>query len=93
MSTHEHRRTPQFTLDVSIDHGPQFGHLITAQVLTRRGGWTVVGTWRWQGLGVPEPLLTDLLTRINAVLTDHLVTRYGVQGELPVLWAGDPDAF
>lgn len=84
---------PQFTLDVSIFHTPQFGHTIAAAVLTKRGGWTTVGTWSWHGRGVPEPLYADLIARVCAVLTEHLVTRYGVQGELPFEPVGDPDPF
>ena len=83
----------QWTLDVSVFHGPEFGHRIYARVLGQHGGWQDVGHWTWKGLGVPEPLLTELNARLVSVITEHLVTRYGVQGELPTRWAGEPDPF
>jgi hypothetical protein len=83
----------QWTLDVTIWHHFSFGHEISARVLTKRGGWVDVGTWRWQGLGIPDSLATDAASRIAAVVQEHLITRYGIQGELDIPWAGDPGPF
>jgi len=85
--------TPQWTLDVTIYHDPAFGHRIVGRVLGRTGGWSDVGSWAWKGLGVPESLLEDIQARVEAVIVEHLVSRYGVQGELPTRWAGEADPF
>jgi hypothetical protein len=80
----------QWTLDVTVYHGPDFGHWVRASVLGRHGGWRLVGTWSWKGLGIPEPLLPDIEARIASVITEHLVTRYGVRQTLPFEHQGDP---
>ena len=90
----DHREPlPQWTLDVTVFHSPDFGHRIKAAVLSKRGNWFQVGQWEWTGLGIPAELLVDVVTRVNAVIEEHLVTRYGVQGTLPMRWAGDPEPF
>jgi hypothetical protein len=81
--------TAQWTLDCSVFHVDGYRHVVLARVLGRRGGWVSVGSWSWTGLGVPEPLVNDLQARIAAVVAEHLVTRYGVEGELPLRWAGE----
>jgi len=77
-----HDPVAQWTLDVTVYHGPQFGHRIHAAVLRRSGGWHPVGDWQWTGLGVPEPLVADCAARIHAVLTEYLISRYGLALQL-----------
>jgi len=81
----------QWTLDVTVYHSRGFGHRVRAAVLDRRGGWHTVGTWSWKGLGFPAEMLPDVQARISAVVAEHLVTRYGIAGQLPFRWAGEPD--
>jgi len=83
-----HEPAAQWTLDVTVWHEPTFGHVIHARTLGRHGGWKNVGTWRWTGLGVPDVILSDLTSRIHGVISEHLVTRYGVQGTLTRLDEG-----
>jgi len=77
------RAVAQWTLDVTVWHGPRIGHSITAKVLSRRGGWVDVGTWQWTGFGVPPDLVADCCARIDSVIAEHLVNRYGVAERLP----------
>jgi hypothetical protein len=85
------RPIQQWTLDVTVSHAPQFGHEIQAQVLTRAGGWTQLGVWRWTGLGIPEDMLDDFRVHLDAIVTEHLITRYGISSQLPLRWAGEPE--
>lgn len=85
------KQAAQWTLDVSVFHDSEFGHRIRARVLGRTGGWVDVGSIQWKGLGVPEDLLRSLCARVEAVLTEHLVTRYGVQGVLDAPCAGEEE--
>lgn len=84
----------QWTMTVQVYHSRDFGHKI---LMCREKGlyggpkWDALGTWK--GLGVPESLLKAASTLVLAAFTEHLVNRYGVQGELPVAWAGEPDPF
>lgn len=80
----------QWTLDVTVFHAPQFGHRVIVRVLGKRAGWDIVGHWDWTGLGIPADLVDDLVAKTAAVICEHLVTRYGIQGVLDVHWAGDP---
>lgn len=87
------KRHWQWALSVVIYHGPGFGHCvdIIEHLKAREPKTSLAG--QWNSLGVPEPVLTSLRTSIDARITEHLVARYGVQGELPTLWAGEPDPF
>jgi hypothetical protein len=83
----------QWALSIGVYHDPSFGHRIelwwgsTARAPHVRSGGT------WKGLGIPEAVLTELRAEIDATVTEHLVTRYGVAGELPLKWSGEPDPF
>jgi hypothetical protein len=92
MSTDREPRA-QWTLDVTVFHGPEFGHQVKAAILSNRGNWMRCGTWTWSGLGIPAEVVTDIQSRVAAIISEHLVTRYGVQGQLPMTWAGDPEPF
>jgi hypothetical protein len=85
------RENCQWTFDVSIYHRSDLGHILRGAVLDRRGGWHVVGTWTWKGLGVPAELVSDIQARVSAVVAEHLVTRYGIANQLPLRWAGEPE--
>jgi hypothetical protein len=80
----------QWTLDVTVFHSRGVGHRLRASVLDRRGGWRTVGSWPWKGLGFPEELLPDIDARVCSVIHEHLITRYGIAGQLPFRWAGEP---
>jgi len=79
----------QWTLDITVYHARGFGHRLRASVLAKRGGWVTVGSWPWRGLGFPSELLPDIHARIEAVIDEHLLTRYGIRDELPLRWAGE----
>jgi len=89
----ESQELAQWTLDVTVYHGRDFGHRIRARVLNRRGGWHHVGTWSWKGIGVPSELIAEIEARVASVITEHLVTRYGISVELPLTWEDDPGPF
>ena len=83
----------QWALSVGIYHGPSFGHRIEMwHGATVREPIMVELGW-WKGLGIPEHVLQHASTMVHAALVEHLVTRYGVQGELPMKWSGDPEPF
>lgn len=83
----------QWTMDVVIWHDQSFGHQMTVTTQTKGRDGRLAGTWNWKGLGVPEDLVYDMEARLIGILTEHLVSRYGVAGELPLKWAGEPDPF
>jgi hypothetical protein len=85
----ERRSSAQFTIDVSVYHDSGFRKSIVCSYLGRRNGWIPAGEWHWTGLGVPADLVDDCVSRVAAVITEHLVTRYGVQGMLDTTWAGE----
>lgn len=84
----------QWTLTFQVYHSRDWGHKL---LMCREKGlyaepkWDSLGTWK--GLGVPETVLKQALSTVVAAISEHLVNRYGVQGELPVAWAGEPDPF
>jgi hypothetical protein len=86
-------RKAQWTLDVTVFHHPSYGHEIEAATLGKSDGWHPAGSWKWQGLGVPAELLTDIQSRVSSIVTEYLVMRYGCREELPLRWAGDPTEF
>lgn len=79
----QNQSVTRWTLDVSIIHDPGFSHRVKLRTLGRSGGWLDCGGIQWRGLGVPEPLLRDLLARIDAIVTEYMVNVYGVQGTFP----------
>jgi hypothetical protein len=89
----EAKEVLQWTMTMGIFHGQSFGHRLECWVNVIGRGSFEAGTWSWKGLGFPEGLFPDIHARMIAVLDDHIVSRYGVAGELPRLWAGDPDPF
>jgi hypothetical protein len=89
----EHRTYPQWRLLVSVFHGPGFGHYIEIETWSKAGQPVRTGGGTWNSMGIPESVLTELRTLVDAKITEHLVTRYGIQGELPIAWAGEPDPF
>src|SRR5262249_28016541 len=86
-------RRAQWAMHVVIYHESTCGHVI--EVETQRQGQEpyLSPSANWKGLGIPEPVLNSIRTAMDALLTEHLVSRYGVQGELPVTWAGEPEPF
>jgi len=80
-------------MHIVVFHSPTFGHEI--EISTQKQGEApyVEATPNWKGLGVPEAVLNSACGAVHALLSEHLVTRYGVAGELPFKWSGEPDPF
>ena len=89
---HQEERV-QWRLGILIYHGSAFGHRISLE--TQRQGYDTVERTigSWKGLGIPESVLTQASAVLTAAFEEHLVSRYGVAGELPLRWAGEPDPF
>lgn len=86
--------TWQWRMLVTVYHGPSYGHYMEMETLTRGRGTTLhTGLGNWKGLGIPEPVLNEARALIDAQFSEHLVTRYGVAGELPLKWGGEPEPF
>lgn len=85
--------TTQWQLVVTVFHSANFGHSISISTKSRGREWKYYPGGTWKGLGVPEPVINALLASVQARLTEHLTTRYGVAGELPLKWGGEPDPF
>lgn len=83
----------QWALYVTVWHSQTFGHYITVETQTQGRHPKGHSGGSWKGLGIPEQVLSELNAMLQALVTEHLVTRYGVQGELPMRWAGEPDPF
>lgn len=83
----------QWRMLTTIYHGPGFGHYIELETISKGREGVRIGAGSWNTLGIPEPVLTQARTLLDAKFTEHLVSRYGVQGELPIKWAGEPDPF
>lgn len=83
----------QWAMTVVVLHSPRLGHEV--RVLTQSQGRDPVSRsgGSWKGLGLPEPVLSTLRAFVDSTLTEHLMTRYGIQGELPMTWAGEPEPF
>jgi hypothetical protein len=85
---------PQWTMTVTIYHGPSFGHAIEVATETKgrpaQSTRDSIGTWR--GVGCPEDVYRGALTLINAIFGDHIMFRYGVASELKP-WEDVPDPF
>lgn len=89
----ERREQWQWAMLVKVLHSSHFGHRLECETRTRgRGSHTMsLGTWR--GVGVPPEVVQEAQTAVAAILSDHLVTRYGVAGALPFQWGGEADPF
>jgi hypothetical protein len=84
----------QWTMSVTIYHGPGFGHSI--ELVTETTGrphdstHDSLGTWR--GVGCPSDVLREADTLISAALWNHVVARYGIAETLEG-WGVEPDQF
>jgi hypothetical protein len=67
---------------VTISHSSSFKHKLDISVVSQHWGPTTVAEWTWTGIGVPPEMPQDIAARVSAVITEHLVTRYGVAGTL-----------
>jgi hypothetical protein len=81
-------------MTVTIFHGPRFGHAVEVVTETkgrpRENFQDSVG--RWHGIGVPEEVYRGILASVDAILSDHLVARYGLQESLEC-WGVEPEPF
>jgi hypothetical protein len=91
---HDTPEQAQFLLSAIVYHGSDFGHRLE-MIRTFRGRDESLSTplGRWKGLGIPEDVLRTSSALIVAAWEEHLITRYGVAGELPLTWSGEPDPF
>ncbi len=84
----------QWTMSCEVWHARDYGHKL--QVSTYRGTYGEgkhysAGTWK--GLGVPGLVLQESRSLIDGIWSEYLIHRYGIQEELPIKWAGEPDPF
>jgi hypothetical protein len=87
------RETAQWYLSLTVFHGPAFGHRIEITTMSRGRDALAHSGGTWKGLGVPESVLNALRGQVDALITEHLLTRYGIQGELPMTWSGEVGPF
>jgi hypothetical protein len=86
-------RTMQWELSVQIWHSRDAGHELTATIYAPGRRSHEAGDWRWKGLGLDPGLVRDIATRLEAVVVEHLISRYGITGMTDLRWAGEPDPF
>lgn len=72
----------QWQMGVLVYHDQRFGHRIICltQSPGRDGVAASIGSWK--GVGMPEAVLNSARASIDTRFTEHLITRYGVAGEL-----------
>lgn len=79
---------------LTVFHGSNFGHYMEMERSWKgREECLRTGLGQWKGLGIPEDVLRTASGLIVAAWEEHLITRYGVQGELPTQWGGELDPF
>lgn len=50
--------------------------------VARTGVLSQPNIWRWDTDGIPANILHDIRGRVDAILTEEIVTRYGIDGDL-----------
>lgn len=81
-------RNWQYRQLITVYHGQNFGHYLEQEVVIKgREGTKRIGLGQWRGLGVPDDVLRSSSGLIIATWEEHLVSRYGIQNELPSLWS------
>lgn len=83
----------QWALLFKVLHGPKFGHRIEIEVQKRGLTGVTFSGGTWTGLGIPAEVLEKVRAQLDAIVSDHLITRYGLREELPMKWSGEPDPF
>lgn len=83
----------QWAMLVKVLHGPKFGHRVEIQLRSKARETLTLEGGSWTGLGVPGDVLQSLRSQLDAIVSDHLVTRYGIRDELPLKWSGEPGPF
>jgi hypothetical protein len=83
----------QWVMSVGVFHGPEFGHRVDCWADNLLKEPLVRGSWDWKGVGMPATKLVDIRSTVDSILSEHFVTRYGVQGEFPQRWTGEPEPF
>lgn len=84
----------QYRQLLTVFHGPKFGHYLEMETISKgRDNGIRTGLGTWNGSGIPEQVLRESSALIVARWEEHLITRYGVWGELPELWRAEPDPF
>lgn len=88
------RRNWQYRQLMTVYHGPRFGHYLEMERQWRgRDSTYRTGLGQWTNVGIPQDVLQSSSALIIAGWEEHLVCRYGVQGELPVGLGGEPEPF
>lgn len=80
----------QWRLVVGVWHGQAFGHKITMGHGRAHGPLMASSLGSWKGLGIPDAVLRPATAVVLSTLEEHLITRYGIDSELPMKWAGEP---
>lgn len=83
----------QWAMLVKVLHGPAFGHRLEVEVQKRGLSSITFSGGSWNGLGIPADVLYGFRAQLDAIVSDHLITRYGLREELPTKWSGEPDPF
>jgi hypothetical protein len=87
-------RNWQFRLLATVYHGPKFGHYMEMETRSKgRDATNRKGLGQWTHVGIPEDVLSVSSGLLVATWEEHLITRYGVAGELPLTWRVEPDPF
>lgn len=84
----------QWTMTVTVFHGPSFGHAIELVTETRGrprlSTQDTLGSWR--GVGIPADVLRLAGALLLSAFDEHLVSRYGVAEQLEG-WEAEPEPF
>jgi hypothetical protein len=72
----------QWIMSACIQHHHGFKHTLTLTTQTKAGAPVEVAQWMWSGIGIPHALVMDIQARVEATVTEHLVTRYGLAQSL-----------
>lgn len=83
----------KWQLGLSVSHGSAYGHKLELVEYSDRWPLKVTQAGSWATSGVPEPVLNSARAMWDARFTEHLLTVYGVQGEIPRLWTGEAGPF
>lgn len=83
------RETPQWCLAFTVLHSPMFGHRLEVCTKQRGREEEVFSLGSWHGLSIPEDVFNGALTRVWAIMSEHLAYRYGVQ--LQHEWPPEPE--
>lgn len=84
----------QWTMTVTIYHGPRFGHAIelATETMGRPQYSTHDTIGKWNTFGCPLEIVKNAQAAVSAVLAGHIVDHYGVKEQLSG-WEAEPEPF